>query len=136
MKALLPAAASAILIAVPAHAQDEFDGFYAGATATTLVKGVQAAGVIWTLRDLADYRVIERPALRFKLKDNRELISAPPPSAGGIALAQSLAMLQQLPWREAEPVQRAFERGGQAWLAAAGPLGVVCTPCLPETPPA
>jgi outer membrane immunogenic protein len=32
MKALLPAAASAILIAVPAHAQDEFDGFYAGAS--------------------------------------------------------------------------------------------------------
>lgn len=32
MKALLLAAASAILIAVPAHAEDEFDGVYASAT--------------------------------------------------------------------------------------------------------
>ncbi len=32
MKALFLAAASTILIAVPAHAEDEFDGFYAGAT--------------------------------------------------------------------------------------------------------
>ena len=87
-------------------ARDGRDGFYAGATAITLVKGVQAAGGIWTLRDLADYRVIERPALRFKLKDNRELISAPPPSAGGVALAQSLGMLQQLPWQSADKLQR------------------------------
>lgn len=86
-------------------ARDGRDGFYAGATATTLVKGA-AAGGIWTLRDLADYRVIERPALRFKLKDNRELISAPPPSAGGVALAQSLGILQQLPWQSANKLQR------------------------------
>jgi gamma-glutamyltranspeptidase/glutathione hydrolase len=87
-------------------AHDGRAGFYAGATATTLVKGVQAAGGIWTLRDLANYRVIERPALRFKLKDNRELISAPPPSAGGVALAQSLGILQQLPWQTADKLQR------------------------------
>ncbi len=87
-------------------ARDGRDGFYAGTTATTLVKGVQAAGGIWSLRDLADYRVIERPALRFKLKDNRELISAPPPSAGGVALAQSLGILQQLPWQSADKLQR------------------------------
>jgi general secretion pathway protein L len=36
-------------------------------------------------------------------------------------------------WPQAEPVQRAFEREGQTWLASAGPLGVVCAPCLPET---
>lgn len=52
--------------------------------------------------------------------------------ASGHPVARVAPML----WPQAEPVQRAFERGGQAWLAAAGPLGVVCTPCLPETPPA
>lgn len=81
-------------------------GFYGGVAAKRLVAGVQAAGGIWSLRDLAEYRVIERPPLRFKLKDGRELISAPPPSAGGVALAQSLGILQQLPWRSAGKVQR------------------------------
>ncbi|MEN0104900.1 MAG: gamma-glutamyltransferase [Pseudomonas sp.] len=82
-------------------------GFYSGETAQKLVDGVRAAGGIWTLADLEQYQVVERQPLRFPLADGRELISAPPPSAGGIALAQSLAMLQQLPWREADKVQRA-----------------------------
>ena len=67
---------------------------------------MRKAGGIWNEDDLAEYRVQWRAPLRFALEDGRELISAPPPSAGGIALAQSLAILQQLPWREAEPVQR------------------------------
>ncbi len=82
-------------------------GFYSGETAQQLVDGVRAAGGIWTLADLEQYEVVERQPLRYPLQDGRELISAPPPSAGGIALAQSLAMLQQLPWREADKLQRA-----------------------------
>lgn len=81
-------------------------GFYAGETAQKLVSGVRAAGGIWSLADLAQYRVVERAPLRYPLAEGRELISAPPPSAGGIALAQSLTMLQQLPWREADKLQR------------------------------
>ncbi|MGY4534082.1 gamma-glutamyltranspeptidase/glutathione hydrolase [Pseudomonas sp. TE3786] len=82
-------------------------GFYSGETAQLLVDGVRRAGGIWTLADLQQYQVVERQPLRYGLADGRELISAPPPSAGGIALAQSLAMLQQLPWREADKLQRA-----------------------------
>ena len=82
-------------------------GFYEGLTGQALVSGVRSAGGIWTDDDLLRYRVVARAPLRFPLADNRELISAPPPSAGGIALAQSLTMLQQLPWREADKVQRA-----------------------------
>lgn len=82
------------------------DGFYGGPTAAAMVKGVQAAGGIWSLDDLANYRTATREPLRYQLADQRELISAPPPSAGGVALAQSLAMLQRLPWQSAEPVQR------------------------------
>ena len=81
-------------------------GFYSGPTAEKLVEGVNAAGGIWSLRDLADYKTVERQPIRFPLADGRELIGAPPPSAGGIALAQSLAMLQELPWRKADRVQR------------------------------
>nr|WP_319527166.1 gamma-glutamyltransferase [Pseudomonas laurentiana] len=82
------------------------DGFYAGTTAQALLSGVQGAGGIWREEDLSDYRVVHREPLRYALADRRELISAPPPSAGGVALAQSLAMLQRLPWQGADPVQR------------------------------
>ena len=81
-------------------------GFYQGELAARLVKGVRAAGGIWTLEDLAQYRTVERTPLRVSLQDNRELISAPPPSAGGLALGQSLLMLQQLPWQQADSAQR------------------------------
>ena len=87
-------------------ANDGHAGFYGGETAEKLVMGVQAAGGIWTLRDLRDYKVVEREPLHVELADQRRLISAPPPSAGGLALAQSLLMLQRLPWREADAVQR------------------------------
>ncbi|UTW06177.1 gamma-glutamyltransferase [Pseudomonas benzenivorans] len=87
-------------------ARDGRDGFYAGETAERLVAGVRAAGGIWSLEDLREYRTVERQPLRVKLAEGRELISAPPPSAGGLALGQSLLMLQDLPWRQAEPEQR------------------------------
>lgn len=88
-------------------AQRGREGFYAGPTASALLEGVQAAGGIWQAQDLADYQVATREPLRYSLADQRELISAPPPSAGGVALAQSLAMLQQLPWQQADTLQRA-----------------------------
>lgn len=83
------------------------DGFYRGPVAAKLVQEVNASGGIWSQDDLADYRVVEREPLRYRLADQRELISAPPPSAGGVAIAQSLAMLQRLPWQSADRIQRA-----------------------------
>jgi gamma-glutamyltranspeptidase/glutathione hydrolase len=87
-------------------AADGAAGFYRGEFAEQLVLGVRAAGGIWSLRDLADYRVVEREPLRHSLDNGRLLISAPPPSAGGIALAQSLGMLQHLPWETSGRVQQ------------------------------
>lgn len=83
------------------------DGFYRGPVAAKLVQEVNASGGIWSQDDLADYRVVEREPLRYRLANQRELISAPPPSAGGVAIAQSLAMLQRLPWQSADRIQRA-----------------------------
>ncbi|MDR0276733.1 MAG: gamma-glutamyltransferase [Paucimonas sp.] len=83
------------------------DGFYRGPVALKLVQEVNAAGGIWSTSDLADYRTANREPLRYTLAGQRELISAPPPSAGGVAIAQSLAMLQRLPWQSADKVQRA-----------------------------
>ena len=83
------------------------DGFYRGPVAAKLVQQVNASGGIWSHNDLADNHVVEREPLRYRLADHRELISAPPPSAGRVAIAQSLAMLQRLPWQSADKVQRA-----------------------------
>ena len=91
-------------------ARDGHAGFYGGETAQKLLAGVQAAGGVWSARDLAEYKVVERQPLRFALADGRELIGAPPPSAGGVALAQSLAMLQTLPWQKAGEVLQPGER--------------------------
>ena len=74
-------------------AKQGFAGFYTGDFADKLVSGVNAAGGKWQLKDLSDYRVIERQPLVFGFGD-AQIITAPPPSSGGVALAQMLQMLQ------------------------------------------
>jgi gamma-glutamyltranspeptidase/glutathione hydrolase len=69
-----------------------FDGFYRGKTARLLLRGVQDGGGIWVADDLADYRVIERDPIAFFYHGVR-IISAPPPSSGGIAMANMLNIL-------------------------------------------
>lgn len=71
-----------------------FDGFYKGESARRLVAGVQAANGIWTLEDLANYNVIEREPIEIDYKGYK-VVSAPPPSSGGIAIAAMLNMLSQ-----------------------------------------
>lgn len=68
-------------------------GFYAGPLAARLVNGVRAAGGIWTLQDLADYTVAERAPLVGSFQGIR-VVSAPPPSSGGIALLEALNQLE------------------------------------------
>ncbi len=68
------------------------DGFYRGEVAERLVAGVRAAGGIWTLEDLAGYRVKEREPLRGEYRGIR-LTLAPPPSSGGVALLTMLNIL-------------------------------------------
>ena len=75
------------------------DGFYKGEVATQLINGVKAAGGIWQAADLNEYKVIERSPIRFNTS-GYEVISAPLPSAGGIALAGILQGLASLPKAE------------------------------------
>jgi gamma-glutamyltranspeptidase / glutathione hydrolase len=67
-------------------------GFYAGRVAADLVAGVKADGGIWTLQDLAAYRVIERKPLVGEYHGAR-IVSASPPSSGGIAVIDALNIL-------------------------------------------
>ena len=68
------------------------DGFYKGAVAKRMVDGVRKLGGIWSLEDFADYRVAERKPLYGEYRGAR-IISAPPPSSGGIAVIDALNIL-------------------------------------------
>jgi gamma-glutamyltranspeptidase/glutathione hydrolase len=75
-------------------AKNGTDGFYKGEVAKRLVKGVNAAGGIWTLKDLENYQVKLREPL-VGAYHNMLIITAPPPSAGGVSLLTMLNVLSQ-----------------------------------------
>ncbi len=76
-----------------ALAEQGLDGFYRGSVAERLVAGVRDQGGIWTLEDLAGYRVVEREPVRTEYR-GYQLITASPPSSGGIAIAQILNIIE------------------------------------------
>ncbi len=73
-----------------AIAQRGAPAFYRGKFATRLAAQVKAMGGLWTVADLAGYRAIERAPLRFA-HHGAQIVTMPPPSAGGITLRQVLA---------------------------------------------
>tara|TARA_R110002074_G_scaffold145034_1_gene293142 strand:- start:15334 stop:17007 length:1674 start_codon:yes stop_codon:yes gene_type:complete len=75
-------------------AKHGFDGFYAGDIAEQLVNGVQQAGGIWTLQDLADYRIKEREPVVIDY-NGMKVTSAALPSSGGLVLSIALNSLEQ-----------------------------------------
>ena len=85
--------------------REGFDGFYRGEIAQRLVDGVREAGGIWTLEDLAQYRVVEREPLVFQHR-GKTIVTAPPPSSGGIALAQTLQILDGYDWSKRGELDR------------------------------
>jgi gamma-glutamyltranspeptidase/glutathione hydrolase len=67
-------------------------GFYRGEVATKLVNAVRAAGGNWTLADLAGYRAKERTPITIDYR-GYHIITAPPPSSGGVAMAEIFNIL-------------------------------------------
>ena len=70
-------------------------GFYGDVMAERLVQGVRDAGGNWSLKDLAEYRVVEREPVRGFYRGVR-ITSASLPSSGGVVLVQILNLLQGL----------------------------------------
>lgn len=90
-------------LAVIAHQGEK--GFYQGIIAKKLVDGVRKAGGIWSLNDLANYRVVIRKPL-IAQHDELTVITAPLPSAGGIALVTMLNVLKGIELQHLLPMTR------------------------------
>ena len=68
--------------------------FYEGQTARTLAAEMARNHGLITLADLRNYAAVERPPLTGKYRGAYQIVTAPPPSSGGIGLLQMLGMLE------------------------------------------
>ena len=69
------------------------DDFYHGALARKLAAAIHKGGGLITAEDLASYEVKEREPVRGTYR-GCDIISAPPPSSGGVALVEILNILE------------------------------------------
>ncbi len=70
-------------------------GFYEGETAELIAREMQAGGGLITLDDLRSYTIYRRPPLRGTYRGH-EVLTVPPPSAGGVTLLECLNLLEEL----------------------------------------
>jgi gamma-glutamyltranspeptidase/glutathione hydrolase len=95
--------------------------FYRGETAQMMTRDMAAMGGLVTMEDLAKYqpKVREVVHANYTVDGHKwEVLSAPPPSSGGVAVVEALNMLQEVPlkgWDDpqsihmvAEVMRRAF----------------------------
>jgi gamma-glutamyltranspeptidase/glutathione hydrolase len=68
-------------------------GFYLGETAELIAKEMQANGGLVSVEDLRSYQIYRRPPLRGSYRGH-EVLTVPPPSAGGVALLECLNVLE------------------------------------------
>jgi gamma-glutamyltranspeptidase/glutathione hydrolase len=67
--------------------------FYEGTTARLIAKAMQENGGEITLEDLKNYHAVERKPLETTYK-GYHVLTAPPPSSGGVGIVQMLGMLE------------------------------------------
>jgi len=102
--------------------------FYEGKTAHTVAREMAGMGGLITLEDLATYKPKIREALdaNYEIAGHKwEVISSPPPSSGGVAVIESLNMLQGIPlkgWSDAESVHMVAEAMRRAFADRAAYL--------------
>ena len=68
--------------------------FYEGETARILAAGMARNGGSITLADLKNYAAVERTPLTGKYRGAYEIVTAPPPSSGGVGVVQMLGILE------------------------------------------
>jgi len=98
------------------YAAEGPEAFYRGATARALVAELARSAGVMTEADLAGYRARWREPLRGWFR-GLEIVTAPPPSSGGIVLLQVLAILDGFPLDEERMQVRAEEPGNEVGLS-------------------
>lgn len=89
--------------------------FYRGETAQMVARDMAAMGGLVTMEDLAQYqpRIREVVHANYTIDGHKwEVLSAPPPSSGGVAVIESLNMLQGIPlkgWDDPQSVHMVAE---------------------------
>jgi gamma-glutamyltranspeptidase/glutathione hydrolase len=73
--------------------------FYTGEVAAAVIRWLDGRGAMLTAADLAAYRVVDREPVRVAYR-GRDVVTTPPPSAGGTLIAYALALLE----RSTEPL--------------------------------
>jgi gamma-glutamyltranspeptidase/glutathione hydrolase len=81
--------------------------FYDGPVAEALADFVKAQGGLISRDDLRAYRAVLREPVRFTYRGH-EILSAPPPSAGGVVLGEMLHMLEPFDIRALGPGSSAY----------------------------
>jgi gamma-glutamyltranspeptidase / glutathione hydrolase len=77
-------------------AHDGAEPFYRGEIAAAVCEWLRSRGGSLTQEDLAGYGAVEREPVQLDYRD-RQLLTNPPPSAGGTLLAYALALLDRAP---------------------------------------
>ena len=90
---------------IEAIGEHGMDGFYRGPVAQQMAREARRHGGVWSPEDLENYRIVERKPIIAHYRGVR-VISAPPPSSGGIIIAQSLRILEQFDLGAMSSVQR------------------------------
>lgn len=76
--------------------KDQGDSFYSGKIADQISAACQASGGVMSSEDLEAYQVIERQPVHFTYR-GLDVYSMPPPSSGGLCLAEILNILEIYP---------------------------------------
>jgi len=102
-------------------------GFYQGWVAAALVKSSQQGGGILTQADLDQYRSRELPPVECDYRGYR-VVSAPPPSSGGLVICEILNILEGYPlkawgFRSAQAVHHQIEAMRHAYIDRNSYLG-------------
>ena len=84
-----------LALALERFAEEGADSIYGGETAERIEDYVCSRGGILSMADLAEYDVAEREPVGANFRGS-EVLTNPPPSAGGILIAYSLALLERL----------------------------------------
>jgi gamma-glutamyltranspeptidase/glutathione hydrolase len=106
---------------------DGANGFYRGRTASAIVKASREGGGLIDLEDLARYKPRELPPVECNYRAYH-VISAPPPSSGGVALCEMLNILEgyqlrELGWGSAQALHIEIETMRHAYVDRSSLLG-------------